>query len=163
MRDDTPESREARLVRLLAERGKTVGVAESCTGGLIGHLLTNVPSSSRCYIGGVAAYHGRAKTALLGVREETLRTFGGVSEQVAVAMASGVRQRLDADIGIGVTGIAGPTGGSTEKPIGTVYLALVTGDGRTVAIREQFQGTRKSYKDQTADRALRLIEENLDG
>jgi PncC family amidohydrolase len=157
----TPETHEARIVWLLTERGKTIAVAESCTGGLIGHLFTNVPGSSRCFIGGVAAYHGRAKIALLGVPEETLRTYGGVSAEAATAMAAGVRERLNADIGIGVTGIAGPTGGSPEKPIGTVYLALVTRDGATVAIREHFQGSREAYKDQTAERALRLIEENL--
>jgi PncC family amidohydrolase len=152
---------ETQLVRLLSDRGVTLGVAESCTGGLIGHLLTNVPGSSRCFIGGVAAYHGRAKVALLGVPEETLRTYGGVSEETALAMAEGVRQRLSADIGIGVTGIAGPTGGSAEKPVGLVHLALVDRDGRRVSRREVWSGDRESNKEQSAQTALEMVEEHV--
>lgn len=155
------EKAETRVVRLLAERGLTLAVAESCTGGLIGHLLTNVPGSSRCFIGGVAAYHGRAKTVLLGVPEETLRTYGGVSEEAALAMAAGVRERLNADIGIGVTGIAGPAGGTEAKPVGLVYLALVARDGTKVSVREVWDGERESNKARSAERALRLIEEHL--
>ncbi len=152
------ESLEARIVRLLGESSLTLGVAESCTGGLIGHLLTNVPGSSRCFIGGVAAYHGRAKTALLGVPPETLRTHGGVSAETALAMAEGVRERLDADIGIGVTGIAGPTGGSESRPVGLVYLALAARDGKTIGRREVWSGDRESNKAQSARAALALIE-----
>lgn len=140
---DTTQRLESRIVRPLGERGQTLAVAESCTGGLIGRLFTNVPGSSRGFIGGVAAYHGRAKTALLGVPEETLQAHGGVSEEVALAMASGVRERLTAGIGIGVTGIAGPDGGSQAKPIGLVYFALVARDGTITATREVWQADRE--------------------
>src|SRR3972149_8623975 len=99
---------EARVVRLLTERRLTVAVAESCTGGLIGHLLTNVPGSSRCFVGGVAAYHGRAKMTLLGVPRETLQTRGGGSAETALAMAQGIRERLGTDIRIGGAGHPGP-------------------------------------------------------
>jgi nicotinamide-nucleotide amidase len=155
------EPLEHRIVRLLTEQGKAIAVAESCTGGLIGHLLTNMPGSSRCFIGGVGAYHGRAKVALIGVPDETLRTHRSVSSETVLAMAEGVRGRLDADIGVGVSGIAGPGGGSPDKPAGTVYLALVASDGSSVVVREQWQGDREAYKNQTAARALRLIEEFL--
>ncbi len=152
---------ETRVVRLLSERGLTLAVAESCTGGLIGHLLTNVPGSARCFVGGVAAYHGRAKTALLGVPAETLREHGSVSAEAAVAMARGVRERLDTDIGVGVTGIAGPTGGSEARPVGLVYLALTSRDGRTLARREVWTGDREANKAQSAQAALELIEQYL--
>ncbi len=156
-----PEPIEFAVVHRLGERGLRIGVAESCTGGLIGHLLTNVPGSSRCFIGGVAAYHGSAKTVLLGVPRETLQTHGGVSAETAMAMAEGVRERLGADIGIGVTGIAGPTGGGGEKPVGLVYMALAAGDGRTLARREVFPEGREQYKVQTARAALELVEQYL--
>ncbi len=149
------------MVAALSERGLTVAVAESCTGGLVGHLLTNVPGSSRCFIGGVAAYHGRAKTALLGVPVETQRTYGGVSAETALAMAQGVRERLDADIGVGVTGIAGPTGGSETRPVGLVYLALADREGQTRARREVWSGDRESNKAQSARTALEMVLEHL--
>jgi nicotinamide-nucleotide amidase len=151
------ESAEARVVRLLTQRGLTVAVAESCTGGLIGHLLTNVPGSSRCFIGAVAAYHGRAKVALLGIPEETLRAHGGVSEETARAMAESIRERLGSDIGLGVTGIAGPGGGSGSKPVGLVHLALVDAEGRRVARREVWSGDRESNKAASAGAALEMV------
>jgi PncC family amidohydrolase len=150
------------IVPLLVDRGRTIAVAESCTGGLIGHLLTNVPGSSRCFIGGVAAYNARAKATLLGVAAGTMRDHGAVSAETATAMALGVRERLDADIGIGVTGIAGPGGGSEDKPVGTVYIAVATRDGRGEALREHFEGGREEYKEQAARRALELLREYLD-
>jgi nicotinamide-nucleotide amidase len=153
---------EHRIVRLLTEQCKTIGIAESCAGGIIGHLLTNVPGSSRCFIGGVAA---RIRAAPRWHCSACLRrrcgAYGGVSSETMLAMAEGVRGRLDADIGVGVSGIAGPTGGSPEKPIGTVYLALVSRDASSVAVREEWRGGREAYKDQTAARALRLVEEHL--
>ena len=155
------ESLAGRVVRLMTERGLTLAVAESCTGGLIGHLLTDVPGSSRCFVGGVAAYHGRAKTALLGVPAETLRAHGSVSAETALAMARGIRERLDTDVGIGVTGIAGPTGGSESRPVGLVYLALVDREGRTLARREVWSGSREANKAQSARAALALIEQHL--
>ncbi|HXH23296.1 MAG TPA: CinA family protein [Dehalococcoidia bacterium] len=152
----------SRVIALLSGRGLTLSVAESCTGGFISHLLTNVPGSSRCFLGGATAYHNRAKTALLGVPEDLLREHGSVSAEAALAMARGVRERLDADIAIGVTGIAGPGGGSPQKPPGTVYIALVVRDRLSHVRHERWEGDRQAYKEQTAARAFQVIEEYLD-
>jgi PncC family amidohydrolase len=151
-----------RVVALLSERGRTLAVAESWTGGLISHLLTNVPGSSRCFVGGAAAYHERAKAALLRVPVETMRRYGAVSEETARAMAAGIRERLDADIAVGVTGIAGPAGGSPGKPVGTVFVAVATKDGRSACVREVFPNGREAYKEKAALRALELLQEYLD-
>ena len=113
----------AQVVDALSRRGLTVAVAESCTGGLIGHLLTDVPGSSRVFLGGIVAYGNQPKRDLLGIPVDLLIAHGAVSAEVASAMAAGVRRAFGTDIGIGVTGITGPTGGSEEKPIGTVYIA----------------------------------------
>ena len=150
-----------RVVHILSERGLTLAVAESCTGGLIGHLLTNVAGSSRCFIGGVAAYHGRAKTTLLGVTPETLRAHGSVSAETALAMARGVRERLETDIGVGVTGIAGPTGGTAARPVGTVYLALADRGGGARARHAVWSGSREECKEQSAGTALDLVLDHL--
>jgi len=110
--------------RLLVERGATLAAAESCTGGLIGKMVTDVPGSSRYFLGGVVAYSNAVKQSLLGVPPELIDAHGAVSEPVAAAMAEGVRRSLGSDYGLAVTGIAGPDGGSEEKPIGTVCVAL---------------------------------------
>ncbi len=118
------ESMERVVGRQLSERGLTLAVAESCTGGLIAKRVTDIPGSSHYFVGGIVAYSNEAKIALLGVAEALIRRTGAVSPGVAEAMARGVRQRLHADIGIGVTGIAGPSGGTPEKPVGLVYVGL---------------------------------------
>ena len=161
MKASVAQAAAERVVRLLSERGLTLAVAESCTGGLIGHLLTNVAGSSRCFIGGVAAYHGRAKTTLLGVTPETLRAHGSVSAETALAMARGVRERLETDIGVGVTGIAGPTGGTAARPVGTVYLALADREGGAGARYTVWSGSREECKEQSARAALDLVLEHL--
>ena len=119
---------EEAVGHLLAEKGLTVAVAESCTGGLIAHRLTNVPGSSAYFLGGVVAYANEVKERVLGVRPETLRRYGAVSREVALEMARGVRRLLGADIALSATGIAGPAGGTPEKPVGLVYVALVAAD-----------------------------------
>jgi nicotinamide-nucleotide amidase len=156
-------SLEAQVVRLLAERALTLAVAESCTGGLIGHRLTNVPGSSACFLGGVVAYHDRAKVDILGVDEDMLSREGAVSEAVAAAMARGVRRLLDADLGVGVTGIAGPSGGTPEKPVGTVFIALADRSGETVARRYRWEGDREENKARSAQAALELVKDYLGG
>lgn len=144
----------------LTERGETLATAESCSGGLIAHRITNIAGSSRYFQGGVITYSNEAKMALLGVRRETLEAVGAVSEAVAVEMAEGARSRLRADWGIGVTGIAGPGGGTAEKPVGLVYIAVAGPDGAT-ATRNEFLGDRIAVKEQTANRALQLLMEAI--
>jgi len=123
------ESLEMVVGRLLGEQGKTVATAESCTGGMISELITNVPGSSAWFLGGVAAYANSAKTALLGVPETLLEEHGAVSGPVACAMAEGARERFGADIAVATTGISGPDGGTPEKPVGLVHVALAQASG----------------------------------
>ncbi len=126
------ETLEAVTGRLLTERGATLSVAESCTGGMIGELLTATPGSSVYFKGGVVAYWNDAKTALLGVPDEMLKQHGAVSEPVARAMAEGARTRFGSDLAVATTGIAGPTGGSAGKPVGLIYVALASAAGSQV-------------------------------
>jgi nicotinamide-nucleotide amidase len=131
--------------RVLTERKLTLAVAESCTGGLVGHRLTEVPGSSTWLRGGVVAYANEVKRQMLGVSEVTLSQRGAVSEETAAEMAEGVRRALGADLGIGVTGIAGPSGGTAEKPVGTVCFGLAR-DAGSVSHRYQLWGTRDWVK-----------------
>ncbi|HVK38923.1 MAG TPA: competence/damage-inducible protein A [Candidatus Kapabacteria bacterium] len=123
---DSGESLPEALGRELRARGLTLATAESCTGGMIGELLTDVAGSSDYYLGGAVAYANDAKVAMLAVAPELIATHGAVSAEVAEAMATGARERLGADIGVAVTGIAGPGGGTPEKPVGTVWIAVST-------------------------------------
>jgi len=137
----------------LVRRHLTLAVAESCTGGLVADRLTNVPGSSRYLLLGVVAYHNRMKETLLDVPSRLLTRYGAVSAQVASAMANGVRTRARADLGIGITGIAGPTGGTAAKPVGLVYLAI--SDAKRTEAREfRLHGDRLSIKYQTSQIAL---------
>lgn len=141
------------LGETLRKRHLTISVAESCTGGLIGHLLTNVPGSSDYFLGGMIAYSNESKTGLLGVSSETLETHGAVSDPTVQEMAKGVRERLDSDIGLSVSGIAGPEGGTIEKPVGTVHIGLAAND-KVLSGKYRFQGTREEIKLNTAMMAL---------
>jgi nicotinamide-nucleotide amidase len=147
---------------LLRPRGLTLATAESCTGGLIGHRLTNVPGSSDYYLGGVTAYANEAKVRLLGVRPETLAEFGAVSQETVLEMARGVRQALGASIGLSVSGIAGPGGGSPEKPVGLVWIGLST-DGNELARQTFWSDDRLQVKEQAAEAALALLVEYMKG
>lgn len=144
----------------LTSMDRTLATAESCSGGLLAHRITNVPGSSVYFPGGVITYSNEAKVDLLGVSMEVLDREGAVSETVARQMAQGVRERFDAYWGVGITGIAGPGGGSAEKPVGLVYIA-VAGDRQTCVTRNLFEGSRESIKEQTAEQALRLLLEQL--
>jgi nicotinamide-nucleotide amidase len=147
---------------LLAARKWRVAVAESCTGGLITSRLTDVPGSSRYVDRGVVSYSNTAKTDLLHVPEGLITEHGAVSEPVALAMATGIRELSRADVGIGVTGIAGPDGGTPQKPVGTVSLAVVTGSGsRTRTSR--FMGEREQVKFQASQAALDMLRHLLLG
>jgi PncC family amidohydrolase len=147
---------EEEVGALLLGRGMTLAVAESCTGGLIGHRLTNVPGSSAYFLGGCVTYGNRAKETVLGVEHDLLDREGAVSAAVARAMARGVRRLLDADMALAVTGIAGPSGGSPEKPVGLVFIALDSSRGTEVA-RHLFTGDRGAVKEQSADAALSMV------
>ncbi|MEO0085929.1 MAG: CinA family nicotinamide mononucleotide deamidase-related protein [candidate division WOR-3 bacterium] len=147
------QSLEAALGALLLKAGLTLATAESCTGGRIGDRLTDVPGSSRYYLGGVVVYSNKAKQVLLGVRSSTLRRYGAVSAQVVAQMAAGVRRRFGTDIGIAVSGIAGPGGGSRRKPVGLVFVAATDGS-RTSVEEHRFVGIRRTIKERAAAAAL---------
>lgn len=158
----TDDHLEAVVGRLLEARGMTLAAAESCTGGLVGHRITNVPGSSAYYRGSITAYANDAKETLLHVRGETLARNGAVSEQAAREMAEGVRQVMAADLGVSITGIAGPTGGTPEKPVGLVYVALAAPDRQAVE-EYVFGGNRWENKARSAEAALDLIRRYLEG
>ena len=139
-----------------------IAVAESCTGGLIGHLLTNVPGSSTYFIGGCQVYAYEAKVRLLGVSWDLLERHGAVSREVAIAMARGVRRVLATDLGVSATGIAGPGGGTPTKPVGLVWIGLSTPDGDQ-GWSYVWSGDRLANKQQTAEQALRLVIDYLRG
>ena len=145
---------------LLVERGLRIGVAESCTGGLIASRLTDIPGSSRYVDQAVVVYSNEAKTELLGVSPDLLREHGAVSEPVALAMAEGIKTRARAGVGVGVTGIAGPTGGTPEKPVGMVVVSAVTDEERRVRTF-RFFGEREQVKFQASQAALDMVRRML--
>lgn len=146
---------------LLRRRGLRLATAESCTGGLISHLVTNVPGSSTYYMGGVVAYAYEAKVRLLGVRWQTLEKYGAVSQETVIEMACGARKGLAADIGLSVSGIAGPGGGTPEKPVGLTWIGLST-EGGDEAYSYIWEGDRLAVKEKSARQALRLLKEYLE-
>lgn len=152
---------EARAGELLRAKGWQLAVAESCTGGLIGHRLTNIPGSSTYYTGSITAYAYRAKVRLLGVSWETLETYGAVSRETVLEMASGIRLALAADVGLSVSGIAGPGGGTPEKPVGSVWIGLSLRDC-TFALQDQEDGGRLANKTAFAQAALEFLNKHLE-
>ena len=150
------ETLESVLIRLLTERRQTLALAESCTGGRIADRLTNVPGASAVLICGLVTYSNEAKRAFLGVQEKTLATHGAVSEAVAREMAQGARQRSGADYALAVTGIAGPTGGTTEKPVGTAFIALASAEHIKV-LNPLNRYDRETFKETTSQQALELL------
>jgi len=148
------------LGSVLRAKGKTIATAESCTGGKIGDMITSVPGSSAYFLGGVVSYGNDAKVSLLGVDTGALKADGAVSEMVARQMADGARERFGADVGISTTGIAGPGGGSAEKPVGLVFVAVSTSD-MSMCRRYVFTGARDDIKTRSANAALALALEVL--
>ncbi len=143
--------------RILRDRGLTLAVAESCTGGLVGEMLTSVPGSSEYLLLDAVTYSNAAKTSLLGVREDTLRCYGAVSEEAALEMVQGALRLSDADLAVSVTGIAGPGGGSDEKPVGTVWLAIGSRGGTRIARHFRLHGDRERIRTLSAYLALRMV------
>jgi len=156
------EPLEALVGQALRQRGLTLALAESCTGGLIGHRLTNVPGSSDYFLGGIVAYAYDAKERLLGVHHRTLYEHGAVSRETALEMARGARLALGADIGLSVTGIAGPTGGLPGKPVGLTWIAISTRD-HELAHQHVWPGDREENKRLSADAALEMLLAALHG
>ncbi len=150
----------ARLGARCVARDLTVATAESCTGGLVAHLITEVPGSSAYLRGGIVAYADVVKRTVLGVPAETLAAHGAVSAQVALAMADGVRHALGTDLGVSVTGIAGPDGGTEAKPVGLVYVA-VSGLARPAVRRFLWAGDRTANKRSSAEAALAMLLEQV--
>lgn len=151
---------EEKVARSLIRTKKTLAIAESCTGGLLSNRLTNIPGSSNFLKLAVVAYSNEAKTKLLKVPQETIRKYGAISTQTAISMAQGIRKTLKTDFGIGITGIAGPTGGTKSKPVGLTYIAVCT-KVETLCLECRFQGTRTSIKTQATTQALQLLHEFL--
>jgi PncC family amidohydrolase len=153
---------EVLIGELLRERGLKLSTAESCTGGLVGDRITNVPGSSDYYLGGVVAYAYEAKVALLGVSWETLQTYGAVSRETVIEMSRGVRNALGADVAVSVSGIAGPGGALPDKPVGTTWLGLSSPEGDWARLH-CFHGDRTRNKAGAAAAALQFVLDYLKG
>ena len=147
---------EFEIAGLLQEHRLTLAVAESCTGGLLAHRLTNIPGSSSYFRAGVVAYSNDAKVSLLGVATETLRHYGAVSAACAREMASGIRKAVGSDIGLATTGIAGPTGATAWKPVGIVYVAYADAE-TTIALPLMFDTSREIHKERATEAVLTLL------
>jgi PncC family amidohydrolase len=152
---------EREIGRLLTDRGLTLATAESCTGGLIAHKITNVPGSSNYFERGFIVYSNESKTELLGVKPGAIKRFGAVSREVARAMAVGAKEASGANFGLAVTGIAGPTADESKKPVGLVCIAVCAPDGSVAVEEHHFKGTRIQIKKQSAEGALRLLIRNI--
>ncbi len=155
------EALEAVVGRLLEDRGETLVTAESCTGGLVAARITRVAGSSAYFLGGAVTYSNRLKEELLGVPAELLETHGAVSEPVARAMATGARRALGADWAVAITGIAGPAGGTEDKPVGTVHFAWVGPDGEVVHRLRRFLGSRNRVRHLAGQVALEVLRRRL--
>ncbi len=147
---------ESIVCEALLENKKKLATAESCTGGLIAQKITSVSGASGCFDCGVVTYSNEQKHKILGVSEDTLKTFGAVSEQTALEMCKGVKKLANADFGISVTGIAGPTGGTTEKPVGTVWIGICSADVHRAECFH-FDGDRDAVRESTANMALEMV------
>lgn len=159
---DLNYSLEAEAGRLLGQHGLTLGLAESCTGGLVGHRITNIPGSSEYFMGGVISYSNESKAAVLGVSWNTLHAFGAVSRNTVLEMAHGAKKLLDVDVAVSISGIAGPGGATVDKPVGTTWIGLAATDGEW-AREFHFEGDREQNKSLSADAALQMLLDYLLG
>ncbi len=151
---------EEKVSQKFIQQRKTLCLAESCTGGLISHYLTNVPGASAFFLLGIIAYDNAAKTNILGVAPELIKKHGAVSRAVAKAMAQGARKILKTNLGLSVTGIAGPSGGNKKKPVGLVFIA-VSSAKQTIVKKFLFKGSRLAIKNQAAQTALKILAKSI--
>ncbi len=151
---------EKEIVKLLLEKGLKITAAESCTGGLFAAKITEVSGSSSCFDGSFVTYSNEQKERLLGVPHEVLESFGAVSYQTALAMAKGAGKSFGSDIAIGITGVAGPTGGTEDKPVGTVYVSIAY-PGGAMAYKCLFSGDRQTVREQSVAFAQSLVKKLL--
>lgn len=151
-----------KLIALAKEKNITLGTAESCTGGLIGATLVNISGASAVFWGGIISYDNSVKENILGVKAKTLRTVGAVSEDCALQMAKGACRLLGTDLAVSVTGIAGPTGGTPTKPVGTVFIAVANKDGQALCTENHFSGDREAVRNQTVEKALTLLTKTVE-
>ncbi len=154
------EPLEVLVGELLVQRGQRLAVAESCTGGLISHRITDIVGSSRYFLGSVTSYANEAKMKILSVSQETLEAHGAVSAETVLQMARGVRNLFEANFGISTSGIAGPTGGTPDKPVGTTWIGFSSAEGEE-ARHFLFQGDRLAIKEQAAQAALQILVDHL--
>jgi nicotinamide-nucleotide amidase len=159
---DDATTLESAILHELMRRGRTLATAESCTGGAVADALVSVPGASRAFRGGVVAYANDVKSALLDVPQETLERYGAVSQETAIAMARGARERLGVDLAIATTGIAGPDGGTPEKPVGLVWFALADGNESVTARKVTFPGTRADIRLRATTAALSMLWRHLE-
>jgi len=155
-------SLEIQIGELLQARGLKLALAESCTGGLVGNRITDMPGSSAYFLGGLISYSYEAKVDLLGVQWETLNSKGAVSREVVLEMARGARKVLNADIAVSVSGIAGPGGAMPGKPVGTTWIGLIANEGEWARVF-QFSGDRVQNKSHAAEAALQMLFDHLQG
>ena len=144
----------------LVRTKQTIAIAESCTGGMLSSILTSLPGSSKYFILGAVVYSNRSKNTILKIPLIIINRHGAVSRQVAITMAKGVRKLSDTDFAIGITGIAGPTGGTIRKPVGTVYISVAT-RYETFCTKFQFRGNRTSIRNQAVNAALQMLKDIL--
>ena len=151
-----------KLFSVLSEKKVTFGTAESCTGGLIAKTVTDLSGISEYYYGTVVSYSNSVKQNVLNVKEDTLKQHGAVSSYTAIQMAEGARDVLGCDYAVSTTGIAGPTGGTKEKPVGLVYIACAGKGKKTVVTENHFSGTRKEIREQATEKALNMLVEQIE-
>lgn len=151
-----PMLKEEKLLEAMIKNGRTLSVAESCTGGLLSHRITNIPGSSKVFLLGITAYSNKFKNKILKVPQKIIREEGAVSYQTAWLMARNIRELAQADFGVGITGIAGPDGGTKNKPIGTVFIA-VSSSRQTISGKFNFKGSRLEIKIKTTDKAIDML------
>ncbi|MBU0682812.1 MAG: CinA family protein [Candidatus Omnitrophota bacterium] len=150
------ESIEKKLFHLLIQKKKTLACAESCTGGLVSNRITNIAGSSKYFLGSIVSYSNSAKVALLNVPEKNIKKYGAVSSQTCLAMAKGVKSVFSADISTAVTGIAGPGGGTSKKPVGLAFIAVISGSKKSTR-KVFFKGSRESIKNKFATAVLEMV------